>query len=372
MNNYDFNPALRFCVCSDIHIDEANDIKAQRLEKLIKKSFDIAEKSKSYESIDSFFFAGDSTNGGKPEQYDAFVDTVKTAIAGRSKWYAVIAKNHDNWELGRDCIKTGLKHYRALTGKDTDFHVVLGGYHFIGISTSDNDGEYYSEEQKKWLDEQLEAASKQSKNKPVFVFQHEHVKNTVYGSSDFDGWGVSYLSEIFEKYPQIVHFSGHSHYPLNDPRSVWQGEFTAVGTGALSYAEFTVDDERCVHPENCEKIAQGWIVECDGSGSVFLRGFDFLSDEELCSFSITNDPFEGKLKLLRKRYDAAPSFPNEASISVEKLSDGIRVTFPAAEDGAESSPVFLYRIKLLSKSGELIKETKKNLSSFCSRSGGMV
>ena len=63
---------------------------------------------------------------------------------------------------------------------------------------------------------------------------HHAVKGTVYGS---ELWYTNDLDGILEEYEQVVHFSGHSHFPINDPRSIWQGDFTALNTGTLSYAE---------------------------------------------------------------------------------------------------------------------------------------
>ena len=377
----DFKPVLRFCVCSDVHLETPGDEKEKRLRSLIRQSFKIAEADESRGGVDAFVLAGDSTNGGRKEQYDALKAALDEEIGERSRALVVIAKNHDNWEFGRECKKTGLAYYEKISGQSGDFHLKINGFHFIGISTSTADGEYYGDYQKIWLDEQLKEATDESPELPVFVFQHEHVKNTVYGSSDFDGWGVVYLTDILEKYPQIVHFSGHSHYPLNDPRSIFISDFASVGTGALSYAEFTVDDERCVHPENAEKIAQGWIVEADERGNLLLRGFDYLSGAELCRTLLEFDPLERKAKRALPEGDFAPFFPDGAEITVEKLDGGLKLSFPAACEANELFPVFLYRIKLLDANGKLIEEKKllhnywykndieKYSVSFCSSEG---
>jgi hypothetical protein len=33
----------------------------------------------------------------------------------------------------------------------------------------------------------------------------------------------------------VVNFCGHSHSPLTDPRSIWQGDYTSLNTGSLAY-----------------------------------------------------------------------------------------------------------------------------------------
>ena len=40
---------------------------------------------------------------------------------------------------------------------------------------------------------------------------------------------------ILEKYPQAIAFGGHLHFPLNDPRSIWQASFTSFGCGSTRY-----------------------------------------------------------------------------------------------------------------------------------------
>ncbi len=356
MSDPAFHPVLRFAVCSDLHIKEADDEHVQRLRKLMRTVYAEAQADTRYKNVDAFLFAGDLTNGGTPAQFRAFWDVVQSELQSGTKVLSVVAKNHDNWEKGKFEEKTGLRHYREITGLSTDSDLTLGGLHFIGISTCPKTGRYYSRKQKKWLRRVLKEAAKASPGAPIFVMQHEHVRETVYGSSAFDGWGNRYFKKIFRRYPQVVHFSGHSHYPLNDPRSVVQTDFTAVGTGALSYAEFTVGSERTVHPERCETIAQGWIVETDAEHRIRLRGFDFLSGTLLCTHLIA-PPFDKAHFTLteakQKARSKPPRFSENAVLQTEKAAEGLRVTVPAAES-ADGFPVFLYRAELLNESGRVL------------------
>ena len=69
---------------------------------------------------------------------------------------------------------------------------------------------------------------------PFFHIQHPHPQNTCYGSW---AWGrdAGLSTKALSAFPNAVAFSGHSHYPLTDERSVWQGAFTSVGTSSLRY-----------------------------------------------------------------------------------------------------------------------------------------
>lgn len=347
-----FCPCLRFCVCSDLHIKEADDSHVRRLRQLMRTSYAIAAADPLYQKLDAFLFAGDLTDHGKPAQFQAFWRTVQNELQTGTQVLACIPRYHDNWEFGKGGKKTGLSHFRTITGLATDTHLRLGGFHFITVSTSEKD-RYYDRKQKRWLRQALKEAKKDNPNAPVFFMQHEHVRNTVYGSSAFDGWGLTYFSRIFRKYPNLVHFSGHSHYPLNDPRSIFQQDFTAVGTGALSYAEFTVGSRRTVHPPACETIAQGWIVEVDKGNTVVLRGYDFLSGALLCTYVLRFPADKQAFPFTpdrQKARSAPPRFPLDAALQAEKSGDGCLLTFPAAKSG-DAFPVFRYVAEGYDKNG---------------------
>ena len=338
-----FCPALRFCVCSDLHIKEACDDHVQRLQQLMRTSYAVAAADPYYQKLDAFLFAGDLTDRGMPDQFRAFWDAVQSELRPGTQVLACVPRYHDNWEFGKGGKKTGLGHFRAITGLSTDTHLSIGGFHFIAVSTSEKD-RYYDAKQKRWLKKALKEAERDNPGAPVFFMQHEHVRGTVYGSSLFDGWGLTYFSRIFKKHPNLVHFSGHSHYPLNDPRSVFQKDFTAVGTGALSYAEFTVGAERTVHPPHCEEISQGWIVEVDKENTVMLRGYDFLSGNLLCTYVLHFPADKAAFPFTPERQkarSAPPQFPDNAALQVESAGDVWQVTCPAAESG-DAFPVFRY------------------------------
>ncbi len=350
-----FCPCLRFCVCSDLHIKEADDEHVNRLRQLMRTAYQIAEADALYPKLDAFLFAGDLTDHGKPAQFRAFWDTVQSERQPGTQVLACIPRYHDNWEFGKGGKKTGLGHFRAITGLSTDTHLQIGPFHFIAVSTSEKDC-YYDRKQKRWLKQALKDAAKDNPDAPVFFMQHEHARNTVYGSSAFDGWGLTHFSRIFRKYPNLVHFSGHSHYPLNDPRSIFQKDFTAVGTGALSYAEFTVGARRTVHPPACESIAQGWMVEVDSGNTVVLRGYDFLSGALLCTYVLRFPANKQAFPFTPERQKARsspPVFPADAALRTDRTADGYSLICPAAQSG-DAFSVFRYVAEGFDENGRLL------------------
>lgn len=346
-----FQPVLRFMACSDTHIDGANDKKLDRIRTAVDFAYGLDDGG--YSSLDAVLFAGDITNSGTDEQFDAVRGLLKEIIRDDTELLALVAKGHDSTTQG----KKSIEFVKSLTGKDSDFHVVINGFHFICISTCDTEGVDYTLSQRAWLRKQLKEASADDPDKPIFVAHHEHVSDTVYGSKLInEGWGNPIFRDILSCYPQVVDLSGHSHYPLNDPRSIWQGTFTAVGTGSMHYMEFTVGKDRTVHPEGCYDRPQAWIIEVDKDNNVRLRGFDVLNKAWLCDYlltDITDVASHAYTVKNQKALSSAPVFEDGAKVQVEQNEGKTVITFPAASS-TDGKPVFLYRVKLTDENGKTV------------------
>lgn len=346
----DFVPVVRFLVMSDTHIDSFADVGCSRIQKAISLGYSDAQSDSIYKSLDAVMFCGDITNNGHESEYLAFKCTIDSVLRDETRLLAILAKNHDCWgPMGRGA----LSYFSSLTGLDNDWHHVVNGYHFIGISVSpDSNYLYYDPKQISWVKEQLDKAVANDPEKPIFVTHHEHVSGTVYGSGGNE-WGVDYLKSVFEAYPQIIHFSGHSHYPMNDPRSIWQGSFTAIGTGAIKYMEFTVDGKKSVHPDHYKETGQTWIVEVSAQNEVRLRGYDVYSEAHLCEYVIKEPANSAKRQFTPEKQEAdssAPAFPD--------LGSRRYVTVPAAKS-TDGNIVFLYRAIVFDENGNEIDNVYK-------------
>ena len=150
------------------------------------------------------------------------------------------AGNHDFWtpkniERNTDliyqemCRRIGQKHADPL-------HETVGGYDFIALSDKALyvDDDLYSDEKIALLEQEIRKSIARDPEKPVFVVTHFHPSDTVTGSHGKSG--SKKLRELFNKYPQVVSISGHTHCPLDDERCIWQGEFTTINTSSLAYA----------------------------------------------------------------------------------------------------------------------------------------
>ncbi len=352
----EFLPVFRVAVCSDSHIEGIGSPGYYRLKKAIDYSLDFASGDKAYSKLDTFFIAGDITNKGTKEEFDAFKEIYDYGTEKGVKFLCTVAKGHDSITMG----KKSLEYYKALTNQETDFHRVIGGYHFIGISTSRMKKHFNSQFQKMWLKKELDKAVKDTPDKPVFVMHHEHVKYTVYGSFDEDGWGKILFADLLKKYPNVVDFSGHSHYPVNDPRSVWQKEYTAIGTGSLKYTELTVDGEQKIHPAFYNECANFLIVEADKDHNLRVIGIDCLAEKVICEYYFKNPADKNNREYAEEKLRARslpPVFTDDAEIELTEKDGFYTAEFPKAES-TDGMPVFIYRTYVEDEKGRLIKERK--------------
>lgn len=352
----DFVPISRFIVCSDAHIEGIGTPGYNRLKKAIDLSLDFSSDDECYNKIDGFFIAGDITNGGKKKEFDAFKELYDYGTKKGLDILCTVAKGHDSIAMG----KKSLEYYKSLTNQETDFHRVIAGFHFIGISTSRMKRHYNSVFQKMWLKKELNKAVKDTPDKPIFVMHHEHIKYTVFGSYAEDGWGKILFANLLKKYPNVVDFSGHSHYPVNDPRSVWQREYTAIGTGSLKYTELTVDGIAKIHPPSYDDCASFLIVEADKDCNLRIFGVDCIAGQILCEYYLKNPAnknnreYEKEKQLARSR---PPVFSADAEITIEENGGVCTVDYPAAESTC-GFPIFIYRVFVEDMNGKILKEIK--------------
>ena len=97
----------------------------------------------------------------------------------------------------------------------------------------------------RWLDETLK---KDTDGKPVFLFLHQPMLNTVSGSSTSEGWaGISNhkeLKSVLDKYPNVIMFNGHTHWILDSDNCMFDGNgktATIFNTASVAYLWHSYD-----------------------------------------------------------------------------------------------------------------------------------
>ena len=69
------------------------------------------------------------------------------------------------------------------------------------------------------------------------------------------------MYNTLKPYPQVISFSGHTHYPLDDPRIIHQEDFTSIGTSTGAYLWMDAGRIQGEVPEGADFLNQALIVE---------------------------------------------------------------------------------------------------------------
>ena len=279
---------------SDVHIGNGYGSEAKFTSALTQLKNRAAEKDP--DGLDAVMLVGDlinTTNTGQistlKSLYEGVFDPVKVPMI-----YTV--GNHDmnpgcNWSTNtvsqNAVFHTILGDDYFLTDKDQTMrrnfecrHCVVGDYHIVGITPNNANPVLYDANSTIWLDNVLEEITTADPDRYVLVITHPMIYNTVYGSTLGTYWYTSTLTDILNKYPQVVTFSGHLHFPLNDPRSIWQGKFTSMGCASVSYMAFEGGDYENKSSNTVLKDAgdysEGLLVQFDVNGFMRATRMDFF------------------------------------------------------------------------------------------------
>lgn len=347
---------LRVGVLSDTHVHNAES--RERFKKALSWFRD--------KKVDAVLIAGDIADSGLVPEYrdmaaawfEVFPDdkmpdgshVERLFVYGNHEiegWnYGYMKKKLDEATRRRDAIapvKERLweecwhEEFRPIYMKD------VKGYKFIGAQ--------YVRNNIPGLDEFMRSAEKDlPADKPFFYFQHMHPKGTcsapwVWGQDDGS------VTEILSRYPNAVAFSGHSHTPLTDERTVWQGAFTSIGTAALHYIIPIGGRENSkAFGSKVEDDVQMPVLK-GGAGHhgqimtvyddrIELERHEFQNDETLAPVVIPLNGGKPYSFEEREKNEPAPQFSEGAAVAVGEPRQGknrrsqpcmqVKVTFPTA------------------------------------------
>lgn len=317
---------LRFVAMSDVHVSNVNDTYYQRFGKAMDNAYKYAE-GEEYKNLDALLVAGDMTGVGYESEMKAFKQGVDQFVKEGTTVQLITGNHEFFYEEGNHVVER----WETVMEQKANTHMVINGYHFIGVSLY---GYTNYEPSIAWLEEELKKAAEDDPTKPIFVQQHYHITNTVYGS---DLWGTDVFTSILNKYPQVIDFSGHSHYPINDPRSIWQGRFTALGCGTLAYFELEPGMVYGSIPPNASTAAQFYIVEVNNDNSVRIKLYDVITESFFDMEYFIEDPSDKttfKYKNDRAKDADKPVFPDGATVTVGNVgNENVTLTIPQATDG---------------------------------------
>lgn len=360
-----FVPVIRFLVASDVHYADDVGVQDEKFETMLDDAYDYSDGHAKYQALDAAIIVGDIAHRGTETSLNRFfVDFYRWTREGTEA--QALLGNH---EFKPDKDYTVSRYLAASGYADADRHIVISGYHFILMSPSQYEG--FNDEKISWLSTELAvaAADDPTGKKPIFVFQHHPAYDTVYGSED--EWGVTNLGPVFSLYPQVVDFSGHSHFPISDPRSVWQDEYTVFNTG--SCREFGMDIVGLTTKTVFAKDAFGawtydefpedylfdpgkyYIVEVNAANRVLVRAFDVGTGNEVIEpifLSSVGDPSRFAYTDDRATAEASPRFAPDAEVTPITVSAfSATFSFPRTVSGGY---VQNYRCEVKNGEGQLI------------------
>ena len=239
-------PELKFGVVSDIHVTTP-------------KSCALFERSLRYfrrRGADAVMVPGDITDWGLRSGFRYIKETWDRVFAGTDAVPLFCTGNHDfdGWHYGDMTMEMHANGYSEDDAVDRNGGMAkcweeafgepyaavrrrtVKGYDFIS-------GEWRGfEELAAWMERNggtLEG------DRPFFYFQHPPIKGTTADSLSWgDSWGDKGVAKpVLSRFPNCIAFTGHTHTPFIDERSIWQGEFTAVAVPSLSYASLPAGRE---------------------------------------------------------------------------------------------------------------------------------
>lgn len=335
-----------FFVISDTHFGDGNA--KERVTRSISSLYDADH------DVDAIFVNGDLTNSGALGQYEEF----KSVLEDESLLPAYVERhyvmgNHE-WFAG----ESAMDNYAAL-GQELQGYFDIKGYPFIYAGLSGSNEQDYSEDTYKFLRKSLADAAVRYAGRPVFVFTHIPVYGTTHGSGDSDGgWGNHALYDIFKDYPQIIHFCGHTHFSLRDPKALWQGAFTSIDDGTNNYCYLNpgIDVDGST-PDGVENVQEGVIVKVEDLSNVNIRRIDGRRGEEIEPAWNIPAPYDGSnMTYASYAGGEAPRFTDPQVNTRESQSDGRVITFTQAED---DDIVLYYKTAVLDESGDTLASGNK-------------
>lgn len=227
-------PLLRFGVMSDTHLETKDD--PEWLGRVFKYLYG--------RNVDAVVISGDITERGLDDEVDFLMRIWKSAFPGdvaadgRRVEKMFVWGNHDYCDASY-MRKMPKDEFAALASRSVigdknaawrrigegafpgeTFAKKIKGFSFVGTHWK------HENETGAWLRVHPEVDT----SKLFFYVQHPHPQGTVFNPTTrrkFSG-----VREDLKSYPNCFCISGHSHMSISDDMALWQGEFTAMGTGS--------------------------------------------------------------------------------------------------------------------------------------------
>lgn len=336
--------------------------------------------------------AGDLIDNPNNTQLSLFKSTLESELDVKKTPLVYTVGNHDvpsyAWAATMPSDVTYMRNMFGddyyLYDKDQDMrtryearHCVVGDCHIFSVSPNGDQPIVYDPAVVSWLDSQLAAVTSAEPDKYVILITHPMIKNTVYGSrlgeeggiwssSLSHYWATDALTPVLKKYPQVIVFGGHLHFPLNDPRSVWQGDFTVFGCGSVRYMAIEngkyEDMSSATVMKDCNDFSQGNLLQFDSNGNMRVLRMDFWNKDVIGEPVVSSYPTSDKSHLTKYNHTTrslANAAPVLSTLDVD-VTDGVAT----AKWAAGTDDEFVHHYVLTLRKGGTVVTTKKILADF--------
>lgn len=249
----------------------------------------------------------------------------------------------------------------------------IKGYQFVGA--------HYKREGSELAANLAGRAEALSEDKPFFFAQHQPIKTTILNANEGLLGTGGFMYDVLRKYENCVVFTGHTHIPITDERSIWQSnskkgaQFTAVNCSTINYA--WLESAGLSVNGDADKTQQGLYMIVDGA-MVTLERYSFYDMELQYEGDLTttnveaaeqigapwvfdatqkkNKPYDYETRQLKAEQ---PVFADDAVLDIGGVGPTtINVFIPPATVGAPdgySDLVQSYRVEAVDKdTGEVV------------------
>ena len=362
-------PTLRFGVLSDVHITRrgnAGDTYSYGSAQTFVHTLQYFKK----QNVDAVVLAGDMADRGLPENLQVVADAWREvfpddrAADGRPVERVFIYGNHDadrNWFVNASGVLSGKAEEekaaliaRSISRNEADvwrtawgeewnpaYMKTIKGYHFIAAHWG------HESQAVELINEHcFDLAG----SKPFFYVQHPQLTDGLYGKY---GWNpAAGPTAALASYPNAITFSGHIHYSTSLEASIYQKDFTSIGTASLSYISKFEEGLNRGDSDTTRNGREALLVSVYGNRVVvkrreFVKDMDLGPDWVIEPGSVTAAaPYTYAREQERL---VAPVFPAGATVTAERTDAGLRLTLPQAVFDASHARVPFY--DLVFKSG---------------------
>lgn len=357
----------RFFIGSDLHINRTD------AQKKVANALDVFNTVDP--DADGVLFVGDITNNGYESEYQTLMDTINDSKLGKAGKVVLSMGNHEyNTNSGtamqRFETQTEQKANEVLyyddAGNATDAPGDTLAATVIKLSAKNYNGDYT--DQYEMVKTALETSTEKNADAPILIMGHHGIQDTAYVTNEWYGdYGEGTdkdMIALFEKYPQVIHFSGHSHATLEDARSIYQNDgYTAIQDGTIG-AYFENESGKvdptsgasATRPANSEVASQALRLDVLDDGTVKIYRMNLTTGEYMyVDEPWTFNPGDGDLPYDETRESsAAPTFTADAAVTAGDIQEkSAKVAFPAATaaSGKNDDMIHSYKITLTPQDG---------------------